>query len=187
MGSPKKNMTRTATFWSLMCPVRPYQKFITTYCIFTLFFTGYTREYWMIYRGPVPDFYYIMCTMKQKTWLFSWKVDFSALAAVWDVLEQGYLFTYASNGGWRTFTVHEQFLSPGWKGTFFGHCSSTIGESLLFRKSTFHHLLVIFKVFPPEAFLAFVWFGSSPAPSPTSPISKLSLLLCLPVCVAGRA
>ncbi len=46
----------------------------------------------------------------------------------------------------------------------------------------FSHLLIIFKVFSPQAFLAFLWFGSSPTPSPTSPFSKLSLLLSLPVC-----
>ncbi len=31
-------------------------------------------------------------------------------------------------------------------------------------------------------FLAVVWFGSSPTPSPPSPVSKLSLFLSLPLC-----
>ncbi len=35
-------------------------------------------------------------------------------------------------------------------------------------------------------FLAVVWFGSSPTPSP-SPVRKLSLFLSLPVCFANRA
>ncbi len=30
--------------------------------------------------------------------------------------------------------------------------------------------------------LVVVWFGSSPIPSPSSPLCKLSLFLCLPVC-----
>ncbi len=32
------------------------------------------------------------------------------------------------------------------------------------------------------SFLAVAWFGSSPTPSPPSPVSKLSLFLSLPVC-----
>ncbi len=74
-----------------------------------------------------------------KTWLFSWKVGFSTLAANWDVLVQRYLRTlefWFKNEDWISFNVHEQLISLEGNGTFLNHCTSSLVKTLLFREGT---------------------------------------------------